>query len=166
MMSKTKNIALGLMLLGAVNSVVAAECKSAKEIHEKKMEKYELPELPSLLSDCGIGGILGGWLDLGSLNIDLDNLFCGYGANDLGNMYGGSGGNINLPDEINLDGQIGVDVGWGSGADDGVLGAGTESPTVDIIRGAESVTNVEVESINFDELFPSNIKEETDDGNN
>lgn len=166
-MSKTKNVAFCLLMLGSVNVVSAAECKSAQEIHEEKMEKYALPELPSLLSDCGIGGILGGWLDLGSLNIDLDNLFCGYGANDLGNMYGSaSGADVNLPDEINLDGQIGVDVGWGAGADDGVFSSDIEQPAVDVVGGANDGTDVDVNSIDFDELFPSNIKDTEVEDNN
>lgn len=167
MKNKTKSIVVSVLLIGNINLAIAAECKSAEDIHREKMEKYEMPELPSLLSDCGIGGILGGWLDLGSLNIDLDNLFCGYGANDVGNFYGGvTGTEVNLPDAIELDGQIGSDVGWGKNGDGGIIDYDIETPTVDLIGGANSVTNIEVESVDFDDLFQSNIKEDVDEDNN
>jgi hypothetical protein len=163
-------VAVFMFTVFSSGSVLSAECKSAQDIHQEKMDKYKLPELPSLLESCGIGGILGGWLDLGSLNLDLDNLFCGYGANDLGNMYGGvSGSDVNLPDEINLDGQIGVDVGWGAGAENGI-GDGNivDQPSLDIIGAGEDATDITLGDINYDELFPSNINatEESDTSDN
>ncbi|BCL74110.1 hypothetical protein TUMSATVNIG1_60940 (plasmid) [Vibrio nigripulchritudo] len=104
---KLLTVLLGALMAFQV-SAAPYTCESPSEMHKRKMEKYKMPTLPSLLNDCGINEILqsfGGEI-FGSIlgGIGDTELFCGYTPRDIGNWYGvdiGSGA---------IEGRLGIDV--------------------------------------------------------
>jgi len=106
-MKKSSFKPLLLSILFAFSMPVLADnytCQSASALHEQKMNKYKLPEFPSLLADCGFGDLIASFgFDL---NFGIDDIkgFCGYTGSDIASWYGADISNgVGVKGGINLD---------------------------------------------------------------
>ncbi|EKO3607053.1 hypothetical protein M6C35_001961 [Vibrio metschnikovii] len=93
-----KKIFVSLLMVSFVPSIALADtCKSPSQLHKEKMEKYRIPDFPSLLEDCGLNGILdafGGKI-FGSIKFPDMGSFCGYTGKDVAGWYG-----VDVPGEV------------------------------------------------------------------
>lgn len=56
------------------------------QVHEQLMDRFKLPEIPSSLEDCGIGGFLNFDFSFGIGDIDLSSLFCDFAQDAIGSF--------------------------------------------------------------------------------
>ncbi|EJE4208690.1 MULTISPECIES: hypothetical protein [Vibrio harveyi group] len=68
-------------------------CSNPSELHEQKMLKYGMEDIPSLLNDCGLGDIFNASgifdiFDKFSASIPNMDLLCGYSTKDILDWYG------------------------------------------------------------------------------
>lgn len=63
-----------------------AETCDVGKVSERVAQKYELPELPSALEDCGIGGFLSFDFGFDISDINLGDLFCGFAQDLIGDF--------------------------------------------------------------------------------
>lgn len=68
-------------------------CTNPSELHNQKMQKYGMDDVPSLLSDCGLDAIFNasGIFDIFSsfsMSIPSMDLLCGYNTKDVLDWYG------------------------------------------------------------------------------
>ncbi|HGS4512475.1 TPA: hypothetical protein ACMDOZ_002171 [Vibrio cholerae] len=99
-----------LFIISALLTVVSVNaladtyvCESPSSLHQKKIDKYKMPEFPKLLRDCGLEDLLG--------SFGLENIFklpdvgilCGYSSKDIAEWYG-------LDSSVNVGGKINVDL--------------------------------------------------------
>jgi hypothetical protein len=107
-MNLTKSVVSATIALSltASGSVVAEESCDIGKIHEEVFAKFKLPEVPSALEDCGIGGFLNFDFSFDFGDIDLSSLFCDFAKDVMGDFkknmkvdfkIGKDGLNINSP---------------------------------------------------------------------
>lgn len=112
MKSKTPvALVISLVLVNSTSLAFASDvCVAPSVLHEQKMNKYKMPDMPSLLEDCGINSLLEGFG--GSLfksfkvNMPDVGLFCGYTAKDVAGWYG-----VDVPGHVG--GSLGGDYTFG-----------------------------------------------------
>ncbi|WP_338854039.1 hypothetical protein WE348_20640 (plasmid) [Alteromonas macleodii] len=56
------------------------------QLHEEMMDRFKLPEIPSSLEDCGIGGFLNFDFSFGLGDFDFSSLFCNFAQDVIGNF--------------------------------------------------------------------------------
>lgn len=56
------------------------------QLHDEMIERFKLPEIPSSLSDCGIGGFLNFDFSFNLGDFDFSSLFCDFAQDVVGNF--------------------------------------------------------------------------------
>lgn len=56
------------------------------QVHEELIDRFKLPEIPSSLEDCGIGGFLNFDFSFGLGDFDFSSLFCDFAQDVVGNF--------------------------------------------------------------------------------
>lgn len=87
---------LSVGLCFSTGNVLAANvdvCSSPSALHEEKMLKYGMDDIPSLISDCGLDSIFNASgifdiFDKFAASIPSADLLCGYSTKDVLSWYG------------------------------------------------------------------------------
>jgi hypothetical protein len=98
--------AIALSLATSTGAIAEDETCDIGKVHEEVFDKFKLPEIPSSLEDCGIGGFLNFDFSFDFGDIDLSSLFCDFAKDVMGDFkksmkvdfkIGKDGLNINSP---------------------------------------------------------------------
>lgn len=80
-------IALGSYSSAALSQEEAEETScDMGQMHEELIDRFTLPEIPSSLEDCGIGGFLNFDFSFGIGDFDFSSLFCDFAKDVVGNF--------------------------------------------------------------------------------
>jgi hypothetical protein len=98
--------AIALSMATSSSALAGDDTCDIGKVHEEVFDKFKLPDIPSSLEDCGIGGFLNFDFSFDFGDIDLSSLFCDFAKDVMGDFkksmkvdfkIGKDGLNINSP---------------------------------------------------------------------